>query len=246
MATSIDIPKQVERLDKLINQLHLEGCLPESEHQELEQLLLADPAARDWYCMKQELHTMLAVDNSIRLELANDLLPERNPIKRAAQEPKRSRLEEVNQSQRRNAKPHYYRMATSVVAMIAGVIGLIWLLSLSEKMTQQGSSNPAPANEGLISYANQIHPILVDHCLSCHGVDSKNPDTQLRLDIKAATTTGDQPVIVPGDPQNSELIARIQSKEIDYQMPPREEANPLNPEQVELMINWVKQGASYH
>ena len=52
--------------------------------------------------------------------------------------------------------------------------------------------------------------------------------------------------IVPGKPADSEVIARIYSKDIDEVMPPPEaKLAPLTPKQKESLSTWISQGAKY-
>lgn len=244
MASKVTTPKNVDRLDELIEQLHLNGCLPESELTELESILLADQNARAWFLLKQELHSMLGVDKTIRLGLASDLLPGKTTYVPEVkdEEPPLSRLEQVNRDQKKNSKQHLYRMMTSVVAMLIGLFGLLWILSISKKVTDAIASN---GEEPKISYTKQIYPIFADNCLSCHGEDETEREADLRLDVEKSTIAGDNPVIIPGDPDGSELIARIRSADEEYQMPPAKTGVRLNGGQIELLKKWIAQGADY-
>ena len=72
----------------------------------------------------------------------------------------------------------------------------------------------ASAQDAPINYQKQIRPIIVDHCLACHGVDADTREGGLRLDRKDDALRGGEsqkPAIVPGKPDESELIRRITS-----------------------------------
>ena len=84
-----------------------------------------------------------------------------------------------------------------------------------------------------------IRPILVERCVSCHG--SETQLGELRLDRKAGFVAGGEhgPVLVPGDPDSSRLIAAIR-RNGDLAMPPDD---PLPEGEVAAVEAWVAAGA---
>jgi len=99
-----------------------------------------------------------------------------------------------------------------------------------------------------IRFEKQVLPILSNHCWNCHGRDEASRQANLRLDLPAdalkPTESGVIPV-VPGHPEKSELIARIESHDLDLQMPPRSAKKPLTDEQKEILRQWIADGAEY-
>lgn len=96
-------------------------------------------------------------------------------------------------------------------------------------------------------YIRDVRPILADHCFQCHGMDAKSRESGLRLDLRdAAVQGGDsgEPAIQPGDPDASQLIHRITSRDESDRMPPGD-AEPLTPQQVEVLRKWIAAGAPY-
>ena len=97
-----------------------------------------------------------------------------------------------------------------------------------------------------VDYDRDIRPILSNHCFHCHGPDDAQRKGGLRLDTAAgargAAKSGDI-AIVPGRPEDSELLHRVTAREADEVMPPPEAKKPLNPAQVELLRRWIQQGA---
>ena len=72
----------------------------------------------------------------------------------------------------------------------------------------------------------------------------------LRLDLAEAAfkkRPGHRDAIVPGDPDKSELIRRIESKDPHHLMPQtgQGEAKPMKPEEIAILREWVKEGAVY-
>lgn len=102
-----------------------------------------------------------------------------------------------------------------------------------------------------ISYNFDIRPILSDKCFKCHGPDGNTIEAGLRLDLPDSAyaplrETKGAFAIVPGKPDESELLRRISSQDPDYQMPtPESHLGSLTPYQVELFRKWIQQGAKY-
>lgn len=104
------------------------------------------------------------------------------------------------------------------------------------------ASGLAKAEEPL-SYNKDIRPILAGHCFNCHGPDSASRKADLRLDQKAAAEAMN--AIVPGKPDESEIIKRILSTDPDEVMPPPETKKPLTEAQISTLKRWVQEGAEY-
>lgn len=103
------------------------------------------------------------------------------------------------------------------------------------------------AADGDIDFRRDVLPILSENCFACHGFDAKARQADLRLDTFAgATGEEDGPVaIVPGEPDESELILRIESNDADAVMPPPETESKLTPDQRRILKQWIQQGAGY-
>lgn len=100
--------------------------------------------------------------------------------------------------------------------------------------------------EPKIDYGRQIKPILSSQCFRCHGADEKARKGGLRLDTReGAIKTGASGVygIVPGKPESSEVVDRIIAT--DGRLMPPGARNRFTAEQVELIKQWIKQGADY-
>ena len=99
-----------------------------------------------------------------------------------------------------------------------------------------------------LTFNEHIQPILAENCYACHGVDAGSRKGDLRLDRAEFATAkrkeGD-PAIVPGKPDESPLIQRIESKDEKKVMPPPEAHKTLRPEQIALLRRWIAEGAVY-
>jgi len=69
----------------------------------------------------------------------------------------------------------------------------------------------------IVDFNYHVKPILSDKCFACHGPDTNNQKSDLRLDIaeNALSAHGETNsfAIVPGKPGSSDLIKRILSED---------------------------------
>ena len=116
------------------------------------------------------------------------------------------------------------------------------VLGLSSASAEQSESVQAT-----IDYDLDVRPILADNCFACHGPDAKARQADLRLDTKAGAFSepSGYPVIVPGKPEESELHLRIASNDDHYRMPPADFNKTLTPEQIDLITQWIREGAQW-
>ncbi len=98
------------------------------------------------------------------------------------------------------------------------------------------------------SFNKDIRPILSENCFFCHGQDAKDKGAELRLDIRDQAIADRDGVmaIVPGNPEKSEIIRRIISKDPDEVMPPPDAHMAAMPSKdIETLKRWIKAGAVY-
>ncbi len=100
----------------------------------------------------------------------------------------------------------------------------------------------APPTPGKVDYNFQIRPLLADRCFLCHGPDPKARKAKLRLDDPQVAL--DRGAIVPGKPDESEVIRRI-TAEGSKHMPPRKSNLALSKGEIELIRRWIAEGAEY-
>ena len=96
---------------------------------------------------------------------------------------------------------------------------------------------PAPA---AVSWNFEVRPILAAKCFACHGSDAGTRKAKLRLDDLSSLKNG---IIIPGKPQESELIKRLHSTDPDEVMPPPEKSGPLTQAERATLESWIEQGA---
>lgn len=93
--------------------------------------------------------------------------------------------------------------------------------------------------EQAVAFHENVLPILREHCFRCHG---EKANGALRIDsldgILLAGESG-QLAVVPGKPEESELILQIRSGA----MPPTDAK--LSETQIETLENWIRDGANW-
>ena len=133
---------------------------------------------------------------------------------------------------------------------------LLWVGSLAlaplvlAAGTLAGGARPAPAAAGgtpAVDYNRDIRPILSENCFACHGPDAKERKGDLRLDTREGLFQRDGKVtpVLPGHPEQSEVMRRVLTDDADDVMPPRKTGKTLTARQKELLRRWVEQGAPW-
>lgn len=90
-----------------------------------------------------------------------------------------------------------------------------------------------------VDFADDIQPILNEHCVACHGGVKQAGDLSfIHRDSALA-------VIEPGDVDGSYMIDRILSDDESEIMPPPEHGAPLTEEKIALLKTWIEEGAKW-
>jgi uncharacterized membrane protein len=94
------------------------------------------------------------------------------------------------------------------------------------------------------AYAGRIAPIFERSCVSCHN--PKKAKAKLMLDSYDHLQRGseDGPVVVAWYPGQSELVRRITLPRDDDDFMPSNGKNPLSPDEIKLIEQWIAAGAS--
>jgi hypothetical protein len=101
---------------------------------------------------------------------------------------------------------------------------------------------PAMAADRKIDFT-KVRSILSDKCFACHGPDTAKLKAKLRLDVRdIAIKRG---AIVPGKPDESELVQRITSVDPSEVMPPLKTNKTLTAGEKQLLRQWIAEGAEY-
>jgi hypothetical protein len=98
------------------------------------------------------------------------------------------------------------------------------------------TAEAAPAGAA-ISFANDILPLLESRCVNCHGGDRIEEGLILKTFADLMKGSEDGVVVIPGDAEHSLLAELV----IEQKMPKR--GPKLTPTQVQLIVDWINQGA---
>lgn len=99
-----------------------------------------------------------------------------------------------------------------------------------------------------IDFSRDIRPLLSDRCFKCHGYDDETREADLGLHLfeEATRDLGGYQAIKPGDPEKSEILARLTAEDPEEVMPPAEANKPrFTKEEVALIRQWIEEGAKY-
>ena len=124
---------------------------------------------------------------------------------------------------------------------------LLFVASVSQRTVLAVQPDLAVQPETL-SFNHDVRPILSRYCFACHGPDSEDRQAGLRLDDRQSALQeldSGMRAIVPGKPNESELITRILDSDPDVIMPPPESNHVLTKKQKEILSAWIASGAEY-
>jgi len=95
-----------------------------------------------------------------------------------------------------------------------------------------------------VSFRKDIAPVLIQHCLSCHG--PRKAKSGYRVDtFELLMKPGKSKLsaVTPGKPGDGELYLLLTAKDKDERMP--QDADPLPAGQITLIRKWIEQGAKF-
>ncbi|QDV21163.1 Planctomycete cytochrome C [Gimesia panareensis] len=91
----------------------------------------------------------------------------------------------------------------------------------------------------LALFENEVRPLLIEHCITCHG--PQKSEAGLRLDQKATILKGGEtgPALIPGKPDASLLVQALRHTD-GLEMPPEQK---LEANKIAAVVRWVESGA---
>jgi uncharacterized membrane protein len=99
---------------------------------------------------------------------------------------------------------------------------------------------PTAASSGqgsTVSFANDVLPLLESRCLSCHGGERTSEGLSLKSYADLMTGSNNGPVVSAGDANNSLIVELVATQKMPKRGP------KLTPDQVQLLTDWINQGA---
>ncbi|HZW29472.1 MAG TPA: PSD1 and planctomycete cytochrome C domain-containing protein [Isosphaeraceae bacterium] len=131
------------------------------------------------------------------------------------------------------------------LACAAGLCLSGWL-AIADDATGAAKAEPrmqrtSASTEHAAFFEARIRPILAEHCIRCHG--PKKQESGLRLDSREGVLKGNDagPVVVPGRPEESPLVAAIHY-DATVKMPPRAK---LPQQAIADLTAWVALGVPW-
>jgi uncharacterized membrane protein len=112
---------------------------------------------------------------------------------------------------------------------------------LSISKIKNNFSKPASVEQAIL-YEQIIAPVLEKRCRHCHG-SSKQKGGLSMMTLNALLKGGESgPAIIPGKPEESELIKRISLSPAHEDFMPAEGKTPLTQNESDIIRWWIKQG----
>ena len=103
--------------------------------------------------------------------------------------------------------------------------------------TEAAAATQPAADGATVSFATDILPLIESRCIGCHGGDRTEEGLDLKTHASIMAGSSNGPVIVPGDAANSLLVEMVATQKMPKRGP------KLTPPQVQLITDWVNQGA---
>ena len=99
------------------------------------------------------------------------------------------------------------------------------------------STEPAAAAGATVSFASEILPIIQSRCINCHGGDRIEEGLSMNTHAEIMAGSENGAILVPGDAASSLIIEMVASGDMPKRGP------KLTPPQVQLIADWINQGA---
>jgi hypothetical protein len=139
-----------------------------------------------------------------------------------------------------------YHAAVSPVCAWARAVALCAFGILLFITGEVFADGPVPAVEKAaraVDFDRDVQPILASKCVRCHG--PQKSEAGLRLDerrVAVSMLESGNRAIVPGQPDDSEMLRRVSADESE-RMPP--EGEPLDAQQISILRRWIAGGANW-
>ena len=128
------------------------------------------------------------------------------------------------------------------------LMGLVITIASYDRMSTHAAPPASVAtrldmtkDEQIAFFKKKVEPVLRDHCYECHSADSKELKGNLRLDTREGLRKGaaNGPAVVPGDPDASYLLKKLQpNPPCGAQMPPT--TAHLSADELACVVDWLR------
>jgi hypothetical protein len=125
------------------------------------------------------------------------------------------------------------RFCACVLCAVAAAVAYLLLF---------GGPQSASAQEGKVSFINDVAPILKENCFACHDAKKKSGKYDMTSFEKLMAGGANGEPIAPGNPDRSEFHALIVSTE-QRRMPPRDKGEAVPADKAAVVARWIKEGA---
>jgi mono/diheme cytochrome c family protein len=131
------------------------------------------------------------------------------------------------------------RLVPPILAL--GIASLVPLLGWAA--APPVTKRSVPSAEAVAFFETHVRPMLVEHCVSCHGAKAQRGG--LRVDSRAALLKGGDsgPALTPGEPAKS-LMVKAVHRDGELKMPPKAK-DALSPSAVANLETWIRAGATW-
>ncbi len=102
---------------------------------------------------------------------------------------------------------------------------------------EPASTTPESPSSANVSFAADIAPIFEAKCIRCHGVETTREGLDMRTYDNLLKGSRNGSVVTPGSADESLFVQLI----VEGEMPSR--GTKVTPEELQLIIDWVNQGA---
>ena len=132
--------------------------------------------------------------------------------------------------------------------LVAAVLSVAAAHASSSEAAPDATLEASPSADSevpdTVGFNEHIRPILVKHCVGCHGGPKQAGGVNF-LHREGALSESDSgsPPILPGDPEGSYMLDRIMDPDDDFRMPPAEHGRRLTDREAALVRRWIEQGA---
>ncbi len=134
----------------------------------------------------------------------------------------------------------WQRLFIALVALVGFLAAMVALA-----FGDEAKPFPAAKAERKVDFVRDVQPIFQRSCYACHGPQKQT--SEFRLDVRKIAMTGGEaygPNIVAGNAKESPL-AQFVAGEGDTMMPPEDKGQRLNAAEVQIVRDWIDQGAAW-